>query len=259
MAAPSPVAAVTDWNALKTLPTYRRIARTYWRWAPSLLLLALIVFVPLGLLDALTEHAEIGSLDFDNDFQLFAAVAGIVALTITGLLGEVFYSGAVAISLTHHEHGQAPPLREIARRLNFKRLIGVDLLFGAVIAIGLLLLVAPGVAAFVWFGLAGPLVEIENQTVRGAFARSWRLVRGRFWVVLAVLVPAELLGDGIAKLSAGLVHDVVGHGIAATWIAESASNVIFTPIYAVAAVLLTLGLIEEKDGRRPGLDSAASP
>ena len=49
------------------------------------------------------------------------------AITTTGLLGEVFYSGAVALSLTHPEHEQPPPLRELARRINYGRLIVVDL------------------------------------------------------------------------------------------------------------------------------------
>ena len=40
---------------------YIRIGRTYIRWAPSLLLLAVVVFVPLGLLHAVAINAEIGS------------------------------------------------------------------------------------------------------------------------------------------------------------------------------------------------------
>ena len=36
---------------------YVRIGRTYLRWAPSLLLLALVVFVPLGFVHALAIEA----------------------------------------------------------------------------------------------------------------------------------------------------------------------------------------------------------
>jgi hypothetical protein len=238
----------------KLASIYGRIARTYWAWSRSLLLLAVIVFVPLGLFDAITIRADIGSLDLANGFQLLAAIGALAALTVTGLLGEVFYSGAVAVSLTHPEHGKAPPLREIAGRLKYRRLIAVDLLYGFLVTVGLVLLVVPGVVLFVWFALAGPVVEIEGHSVRGAFARSWRLVRGSFWTVLAVMVPVELIGDAIADLVTGVVHGLLGHSLFATWMAESVSNIAFTPVFAVAAVLLTLDLIAEKDGSGPRLN-----
>ena len=41
---------------------------------------------------------------------------------------------------------------------------------------------------------------------------------------------------------------MLGHSLPAIWAAESISNVALTPVYAVAAVLLTLDLIAEKDG-----------
>ncbi len=240
---------------IRPISIYVRIARTCARWAPSLLLLAAVVFVPLGLIDAITVNAEVGSLSASNGLLVAAAAGAVVALTITGLIGEVFYSGAVAISLTHAEHGRAPSLRDIARRLNYHRLIAVDLLYGLFVAVGLILLLAPGVAIFVWFGLAGPVVEIEGRSVGGAFRRSWDLVRGRFWTVLLVLGPIEVAGDGIAGIAAGLVHHLLGHTLLGTWVAESLSNVLLAPIYAVAAVLLTLDLIAEKDGTGPRLHS----
>jgi hypothetical protein len=242
-------------NRLRELGSiYARIGRTYRSWAPALLLLAAIVFVPVGLLDALTFHADLESLDLEHGLQLLAAIAATSVITITALLGEVFYAGAVAVSLTHPEHGQAPPLREIAGRLNYGRLIAIDLVYGLVVTIGLVLLVAPGVAAFVWLGLAGPIVEIENRGVRGAFARSLQLIRHRFWTVLLVLVPIEIAGDAIVSAVADAVHGLLGHTLLATWLADAAGNILFTPFFAIAAVLLTLDLIAEKDGSGPALN-----
>lgn len=239
----------------RTASLYAQVLRTYVKWAPSLLVLAVIVFVPIGLVHSLTVHAEIGSLDFEGGLKLFAAAAALLALAATGLLGEVFYTGAVAISLTH-PHGDRPPsLREIAATLNYRRLIAVDLLYGLLVAVGFALLIAPGVAAFVWFGLAAPVVEIEGRGVRGAFARSARLVRGSFWVTLAVLVPFEVVGDGLTELATGLAHDLLGDSLLSAWLADSLANVAFTPFYAVAAVLLTVELIHAKEGTGPALHS----
>jgi hypothetical protein len=105
----------------------------------------------------------------------------------------------------------------------------------------------PGILVFVWFGLSGPVVEIEGRTVRGALRRSASLVRHNFWLVFLVLGPVELVGDVVAEFAAHLVHGLLGDSFFATWMAESTSNIVFTPIFAVAAVLLTLDLIAAKD------------
>lgn len=239
--------------------TYRQIWRTYWGWAPSILLLAVVVFVPLGLLNALTMDIELDSLDLTNGIKLAAFALAVGVVTTTGLIGEVFFSGAIAISLTH-SHGENPPgLREIARRLNYGRLIAVDLIFVAIVAAGLVLGVVPGVLAYVWLGLAGPLVELEDCSVRGALRRSLQLVRGGFWLVFWVLVPIEIVGDAIGHGLAAIVHDLFGHTFVATWLAEALSDAALSPIFAVAAVLLTVDRMATREGSAPPLHSAPAP
>lgn len=231
--------------------TYAAIWRTYRGWASSILLLAAIVFVPLGLLNALTFDVELDSLDVTNGIKLAALALAVGAVTLTGLLGEVFFSGAIAVSLTHPHGEDPPPLREIARRLNYGRLIAVDLLFVAIVAVGLLLGLVPGILAFVWLGLAGPVVELEDRSATGALRRSVALVRGNFWLVFLVLAPIELVGDAIGGGLAALVHDLFGHTFLATWLAESLADAALSPVFAVAAVLLTVELMREKDGEAP--------
>jgi hypothetical protein len=243
----------------KLASIYARIGRTYWSWAPSLLLLAIVVFLPLGLLDSVSAELNVDSLDLDNGLAIAALVGVIAALTATSLIGEVFYSGAIAIFLTHPEHERPPSLREIARRVEYRRLIAVDLVYVAIVVVGLLLLFVPGVLAFVWLGLAGPVVEIEKHSVGGALRRSCALVRGSFWLVLAVLVPIEVVGDAIGESLGGAVHAVLGESFVAIWLADAVANVFLTPIFAVAAVLLTLDLIAEKDGDGPRLNRAPAP
>ncbi|HKO38597.1 MAG TPA: hypothetical protein VJU14_09540 [Solirubrobacterales bacterium] len=238
---------------------YGQIWRTYRSWAPSLLLVALIVFLPLALLDALTMNVEVEALDVTSGIKVAAVVLAVGAITVTGLIGEVFFSGAIAVSLTH-PHGQDPPsLREIAGRLKYGRLIAVDLAYVGLVAVGLLLGLIPGLLAFVFLGLAGPVVEIEERSAKGALARSMRLVRGNFWFVLWVLLPIQVAGDALGHLLAGLVHDLLGHAFLATWLAEAVSDIALSPFFAVAAVLLTVELIAERDGKAPSLHSAPVP
>jgi hypothetical protein len=236
----------------KLISTYARIGRTYFAKAPSLLLLAALVFVPIGFLDALTTGVDVDSLDPSSLLRIAAIVGAVAAITMTGLLGEVFYSGTVAVSLTHPAHEKAPSISAVARQLDYRRLILVDVVYVAFVIVGLLAFFIPGILVFVWFGLSGPVVEIEGRTVFGALRRSASLVRHNFWLVFLVLAPVELAGDAISELVGHLVHGLLGDTFFATWVAEAASNIAFTPVFAVAAVLLTLDLIASKDGARAG-------
>lgn len=227
---------------------YLRIGRTYLRWAPSLLLLAVVVFVPLGLVHALTAEADIGSLDLSGGLKLVAVAAAVLALAATGLIGEVFYTGAVAISLTHPQDGKPPSLIQIARMVKYGPLIAVDLIYGALVAVGLVFFVVPGLLAFVWLGLSAPVIEIEHRGVRAALRRSVELVRGRFAIVAAVMIPIEIAGDALTNLAGHLTHGLLPSELLCEWMADVLSNIAFTPFYAVAAVLLTVDLIREKGG-----------
>ena len=237
------------------LSIYARIGRTYLGWAPSLLLLAAIVFVPLGLLHAIALESQLDSFGFDSGVELAVSGLAVLAVAATGLLGEIFYTGAVSISLTHPHDGHPPSPREIAGMVSYGPLIAVDLIYGALVSVGIVLLVVPGILAFVWLGLTAPVVEIEKRGIREAFGRSVRLVHGRFWLVAVVLVPIELLGDALTALSAAFADGLLPSRFLSEWLTDTLANLAFTPFYAVAAVLLTVDRIRETDGggNRPAL------
>jgi hypothetical protein len=235
---------------------YARIWRTYLAWAGTLLPLAIFVFVPLGLVHAIPVHVEATSLELGSGVEIAGALLALLLLVTTGLLGEIFYTGAVAIALTHPHDGEAPGLREIAHTIRYRTLIAVDLIFGLLVALGTLAFVVPGVLAFVYLGLAAPVVEIERRGVRAALARSFHLVRGHFWLALAVLVPIEVFSDVATSVATHLSHDLLGESLVAEWLTDTATNILLTPFYAVAAVLLTLDLIAARDGSTPRLHSA---
>jgi len=235
-------------EGIGVLGIYRRVAATCRAEARYLLILAAFIFVPLGLLDAAVDHA--GSTHVGELSDL--ATAGLVALalgqTVTALFGEVFYSGAVASLIAKSRPGERPSPMAVARRLPFGTLIAVDLVLAVGSALGLVLLIVPGVVFFTWFALAPPVVEIEDRGVRAAFARSRALVRGRFWTVLGVLVPIVLVSEALLTLVLEGVGSLIGHGLLAGWLADSAANVLLAPLYAVASVVLTVELIAEKGG-----------
>lgn len=240
---------------LSLFSIYGRIWRTYIAWARTLLPLAFFVFVPLGLIHAIPVHVEATSLNIDSGLEIFGSVLALLLLVTTGLLGEIFYTGAVAIALTHPHDGEPPSLREVAGTIRYGTLIAVDLIFGVLVAFGTLAFVVPGILVFVYLGLAAPVVEIEKRGVRGALVRSYRLVRGHFWLVLAILVPIEMASDAATAVATHLSHDLLGDSLVAEWLTDTATNIVLTPFYAVAAVLLSIDLIAAKDGTSPRLHS----
>lgn len=227
-------------TTIRPTGVYRDTLRTYARRAPQLLLIGAVVFVPLGLLEAVVGRVgSIGSAA-DSGLTIVAVLALLLVQVVVGLVGEVFYSGAVANLIAFTRQGRQLSLRTLAERLAYRRLIAVAVLYDVAVAVGLLAFVVPGVVLFTWLALAAPLVELQGCGVREAFARSRRLVRGEFWPVLAVLGPITLASQSLDDAVRALGHHLVGHGLIADWFADAATSILVYPLYAVAAVLITL-------------------
>jgi hypothetical protein len=240
---------------LRAGPVYREIAATCRVMWPLLLATALIVFVPLGLLDALDER--VGSPDVDE--LTVGAILGLLVLalahTASATLGEVFYSGVVAAAVIERRAGTRRPLLHIARTLPYRRLVVVDVLFVLIVMAGVLLLIVPGLVFLTWFAMAGPVVEIERRGAIPALRRSRELVRGTFWPVFAVVIPIGLVTDALTDAASALATWAVGDTLVVDWAGAVLAGVLVAPLYAVAVVVLAYRLIERKmapsRGRRP--------
>ena len=249
----------------RLLGVYARIGRIYWAWAPRLLALAVIVFIPLGFVDALLEQVDTSSLDVTNGFKVAAVLGALAAVTASSLFGEVFFSGAIAASLTHPEDEESPGFAHLARHISYWKLIRVDILFVAMMVVGTAAFIVPAVFVFVYLSLAGPVVELEKRGIRDGFKRSFRLVRGHFWMAAGVLIPTEIVGDAVNEALVEAAHGLLGHGLLAAWVGEAVGNIATAPVVSVAIVLLTLDLIHHRDGsapilkRRPDAIVAAEP
>jgi hypothetical protein len=237
----------------RLLHIYARIVRTYRAWAPRLLALALIVFIPLGFVDALLEQVDTSSLDVTSGFQVAALIGALAAVTASGLFGEVFFSGAIAASLTHPENEESPGFFRLARHISYGKLIAVDIFFVLMMVVGTVAIIVPGILVFVYLSLAGPVVELEKRGIWDGFRRSYRLVRGHFWMAAAVLIPVEIVGDAVNDAIVGGAHHLFGHHLVAAWVGESVGNIVTAPVASVAFVLLTLDLIHHRDGEAPRL------
>lgn len=227
---------------------YSRTLRTSGANAGYLLILGAAVFIPLGLIDSLVNQiAEIDTSEIEglSDLAAVGLVAALFGQALTSLLGEVFYAGAVALALAGGVEAKPSSLTTVARRLAYWRLIGVDIVFVTVTALGFVALILPGIVLFTWFALAGPVVELEGAGVKAAFVRSRRLVKGHFWTVLLILLPITLASEALSAATIDGFHQLIPSPLVSDWLGEALANILLSPPYAVAAVLMTLQLSRE--------------
>jgi hypothetical protein len=200
--------------------------------------LAVVVFVPVGILEAVLDVLA------EQDLGV-ALIASVVSVAVIALIGDVFYSGAVA-GLIARRPGEQRSLRRVTRELRYGRLIAADILVTSVVALGLLLLIVPGIVLFALFAFVAPAIEIEDRTVRGAFRRSRELVRGRFWLVLVAIGGAEIASElGISGL-ASLAHLALGEHLVVDWLSSTLGDVLTTPPYAAFVVLMAVELMRAR-------------
>lgn len=228
---------------LKLGTVLRDIARTCREQWRLLLVAGVVVFVPLGLIEALDERIQEIDLDEVGDLAALAVVGVAFGHAGTALMGEVFYSGIVAAGVTGTRRGERHTLGAIARRIPYGRLVLVDLLFALIVIMGILLLVVPGIVFMVWFGLAGPIVEIEKRGPLAALRRSRDLVRGSFWRVLAIVAPIGLATNALVDAVGALGSLALGDSLAGDWAGSALGGLLATPLYAAALVVLTYELL----------------
>jgi hypothetical protein len=217
------------------------VFRTEWAF---LLILVLAIFIPVGFVEALTGEAEAGELSP-------GLVLVAVTLVLGALMGEVLYSGAVASLLAKTPAGEQPSIVRVVRELAWGRLIAADILVSVVVVIGLVLLIVPGVVFLAWFAFVAPVIEIEDRGLRDSFRRSRELVRGRLWVVLALVLGVTLASEAVTAAMVGLAHSLLGEGLLADWLAEAAGDIVTNPPYAVVVVLLAVELMRERGEAPP--------
>ncbi len=144
-----------------------------------------------------TVLADIGITNLVDHTNVPLVTAGELISTALEVLGSVFLSGFLCRIVGAAEHGQErASVGQVARTLPWSRLIRADLLAVLIVVIGLILLVIPGLIAITLLAIIGPVIEIEDKSVRAAVRRSGHLVRQKFWwVVLLATVPLAAVSE----------------------------------------------------------------
>lgn len=200
--------------------------RTYGAQAGLILGAAFIIFLPIAIIDGFIEN--------QGGFLL-----GLVG-SIVSIVGTYWFQGMVVQAVRDIQDGRRDfSLGELFSSVQnvVGTLIVVGILAGIGIAIGLVLLIVPGLILLTIWAVVGPAVVIDRPGVFGAFRRSRELVRGHGWAVFAVIVFFFILiaiGRGLIAALAGAISDtVVGYAVASL-----VGNLLLAPLGALAASVL---------------------
>jgi hypothetical protein len=123
--------------------------------------------------------------------------------------------GVVAVRTFVADERERIPRRFLTDRLPFAvaNLVVGGIVFGIVVLVGTLLLVVPGIVAYVGFLFMVQYVAVENDNFLTAMRRSWRLTKGsRLRVFLLVLVLFA-----VVFVVTFVVNAVVGVGLGAVF------------------------------------------
>jgi hypothetical protein len=219
------------------------VFRTYREQAGLLLPAALVVFIPVevinGLLPAATQEPQL--------LELLAI--GAVAVAVS-LVGGFLYQGMVVEAARDMRDGR----RDFSIGSLFSSvtpvlvtLIVAGVLAGFGVGLGLILLVVPGLVLLTWWALLAPVIVIERAGVFEAFGRSRALVRGNGWPVFGVIVVLVILQIVVAAVLQA-VAGAAGGGVAGASIATLIANVLLAPLSALAAATMFFELSETPAG-----------
>ena len=240
--------------------------RIYRRRFPLMFGLSLILLVPLLAIQLLTGQGRqqgaafgllrhLGDPSAVNQYALTTGstdpavliIGSILVLVITLALAPLTTGALIQAALDAIE-GVPSSLTGVLRRTlsRYPALTGVMLaLFGA----SLVALCLVGIWALVGWLVAIPVLLEERVGPGGALARSWHLIRGRWWRTFGILVVLYLLVSVVSTTVSsfiflilalpGLSNEVVG---TAAIVVSTLVNAVLAPVWAVAITLIYFDL-----------------
>lgn len=195
--------------------------------------------------------------------QGIALEAGSVALTFVAIavsfVANIWFQGMIVEAVRDIRDGKRDfSIGELFRSVTpvVVPLFLAGLLAGILIAIGLVLLIIPGLILLTIFAVVAPVVVIERRSPVESLRRSRGLVRGNGWRVFGVIVVAFLIQAITGQILAAVVG-AIDDGVVGLSLSTLLSSALVAPITAIAAALLYFALRQAHD--EPEISAGAEP
>jgi hypothetical protein len=178
---------------------------------------------------------------------------GVFLSALISIAGTFWLQGALIQAVSDVRDGRADlSVQETFEKVSPKlgTIIVAGILLGIAIAIGLALLIAPGLFLLtIWIAVI-PAIVLENRGIMESFGRSRDLVRGNGWNVFGVIILTLLILIGV-----GIVIGIILTPLAdwlASLIQQFVSTTIVTPFVATIWTLVYYRLLgQEQEAQAP--------
>jgi hypothetical protein len=174
---------------------------------------------------------------------------GVLIGVLIGLAGTFWLQGALIKAVSDVRDGRADLSVSDTFSLVYPKLgaiVVAGLVLGFAIAIGLLLLVIPGLYLMtIWIAVI-PAIVLEDRGIGEAFGRSRELVRGYGWNVFGTIVLTILILIGVG-IAVGLILTPLADWLASL-IQQLLANVIVTPFVVAVWTLVYYRLKDREEG-----------
>jgi hypothetical protein len=226
--------------------------KLYTRFFTRFFVIAAIVYLVVNLL-----NATLGSLIGSS-----ASIAILVALVtmVVSLVGTFWLQGALVYAVDDVRDGRVDSsIGELFERVRpyLGSLIIAGLVAGFGIAIGLVLLIVPGLVLLTWWCLLSPVIVLEGKPVGEAFTRSRELVRGHGWTVFGVVVVAAIA----SVLASAVIQSLFSFlgSFLRYWIGGTIASSIVGPFIAVALTVTYFELRQSVGEPEPVAPTSSLP
>jgi hypothetical protein len=212
---------------------------------------AAVVFVVLDLASAFADRAAGESVSSELLWSLIAVLLSVV--------GAFWVQGALIEGVSDVRDGKIDTtIGDLFERTRSRlpALIAAGIVAGIGIAIGVILLIVPGLFLLTRWALIPAVIVIEKRSAGESFDRSWELTRGYGWPVFgSVIVSFLLYGIALGLFSAIFLPLP---RFAEIWIGGVVAHSITTPFIALVGAVLYFRLARLSAGVDPAAPVPAS-
>ena len=214
--------------------------KAHWR---HLVPIALVVYVAVALISLV--------------LVLLLTWFGAILSFIISLIALFWVQGALVRAVEDIRDGRADmSLGETYERVRpqLPAIIVGGLLAGLGIALGLVLLIVPGLILLTWWIVLIPVIVLEERSAGEAFGRSRELVRGHAWSVFGVIVLTILLVIAFNIVLSLLLLPV------SDWLRSFVSNIVIgTVVTPFVVVTWTTLYYRLRAAKEPPAEAPATP
>ena len=221
--------------------------RFFWRFVAT----AAVVFVVLDLASAFADAAAGESVSSELIWTLIALLLSVI--------GAFWLQGALIEAVKDVRDGRVDTsIGELYERTRprLPALIAAGIVAGIGIAIGLVLLIVPGLYLLTRWVLIPAVIVIEKRGAGDAFDRSWDLTRGHGWTVFGSLFVSFILYALVLGLFRAVFLPLPR--FAEIWVGGVVAHSITTPFIALVGAVLYFRLARLSAGVDPAPPAPAS-